>query len=351
MILVAKIVIYKLTEGTIIAEPVFCPKTGNMLANYGTKVTHELIQSLKSREISQVTVLDENTLIVDPIDTTAKELKKLLIEEIRRLAPDKAEANTSDTMVKVSRIACQISVQIVDNTKLVEFCVLMKILNSRYLYQHSIGTCALSLLVAGAMGLSNKEIFIVGTGALLHDVGLCEMPALIKHEKLNPQQELLWKEHPRYGYYFAKDAGFPFEITNLIQSHHEFWNGSGFPQGLTRDKIPPGARIISVCESYDRLLRYEGYPHYQAIEYLYGGGNYYYDSAVVQSFINNLAVYPLGSLVRLSTGEVGVVANVRQNLGPRPVVTVYYNRVNRPLTHPYNIDLGKERTVFIEKVL
>lgn len=84
---------------------------------------------------------------------------------------------------------------------------------------------------------------------------------------------------------------------------------------------------------------------------MYGSCNRIFDSNVVLAFTQNLAVYPLGSLVRLSTGEVGVVVNVRQNLGPRPVVRVFFNRVNRPLTCPKDIDLGKERTIFIKEIL
>ncbi|WP_242951455.1 hypothetical protein [Clostridium kluyveri] len=64
-----------------------------------------------------------------------------------------------------------------------------------------------------------------------------------------------------------------------------------------------------------------------------------------------MAVYPLGSLVRLTTKEVGVVVNVRKNLGPRPIVRVYFNRVNRPLSEVKDVDLGIENTIFIEEVL
>ena len=66
---------------------------------------------------------------------------------------------------------------------------------------------------------------------------------------------------------------------------------------------------------------------------------------------STIPVYPLGALVRLSNGEVGIVANIRKNEGGRPIVKVHYNRFNRPITESKIIDLGKERTVFIEEVL
>ena len=133
--------------------------------------------------------------------------------------------------------------------------------------------------------------------------------------------------------------------------HHENWDGSGYPDGLKAEKIPIGSRIISVCEKYDSLIRQENYQHYQAIEYIYGTGGIYFDPEVVHAMCSRLAVYPLGSLVRLSSGDVGVVANVRKNEGPRPVVRVYFNRLNKPYAQPKEVDLGQQLTVFIQEML
>lgn len=339
-----------LLEGMVVAEPIICPKTEKVLLSHGTKLTDSLIETLQLRGVKTVAVAEQYTLLVDPVDTTTRELRRCLEDGILKYAPDVPEANTSDNMVNVSRTARRIASKIVENRDVVQFCVISKLLDDQFLFRHLVNSCVLSLLVAGAMGFDAYGMQCIGTGALLHDIGLCEMPALIRPQNRSSQQESLWKEHPRYGYYIAKEAGFSDDIVNLILNHHENWDGSGYPRGISENDIPIGARIIAVCESYDRLL-YEGYPHYQAIEYLYGGGSFYFDSQVVQNFTNNIAVYPLGSMVRLSTGEVGVVVNVRQNLGPRPLVRVYYNRVNRPLSVPKDVDLGKERTIFIEKVL
>ena len=88
-----------------------------------------------------------------------------------------------------------------------------------------------------------------------------------------------------------------------------------------------------------------------AIEELYGTSGIYYDPEVVKVFVNNIPIYPLGVMVRLSTQEVGIVSNIRKNEGPRPIVKIYYNRVNRPITEDKIVDLGKERTIFIEEIL
>jgi len=343
--------IQSLLEGMITAEPITCPSTGKILLNSGSKLTTAMIESLKSRGINQVSITDQYTLFVDPVDTMTKELGKLLYDKIIKIAPDIPEANTLDKMVNVSRSARKVANKIIQNRNVVQYCVLMKLLDDSFLFNHAINTCVLSLLVAGAMNLNEESVEQVGTGAILHDIGLCEMPLVINTKQRNNQQELLYREHPTYGYYFAKEIGLPEEVAEIILNHHENWNGKGYPKNICGQSIPIGARIVAICETYDRLLYQEGYPHNKALEYLIDERNNSFDGKIVQVFLNSLAVYPLGSMVRLSTGEVGVVVNVRKNQGARPIVRIYYNRVNRPLTKPYDVDLSAKVNVFVDKVL
>jgi HD-GYP domain-containing protein (c-di-GMP phosphodiesterase class II) len=346
-----KIAVSELSEGMVIAETLLCPKTKKVLLPKGTKLTESFINQIKSRKFEEILVEELYTLCIDPIDNIRKSLKSSLNEEILKLCPDKSEANKSDKMLAVSRLVRNLSSEIIDDSVLASFCVQMKIIDDKFLYTHSVSVCALSMLVAGALDLSEKEIVTIGSAALIHDLGLCEMPQLVNLAQKTSQQEALFKEHPLYGYYFAKEAGVADRISNIILHHHEQWNGDGFPDKLAGESIPLGARIISVCDAFDRAVRFDNIPRYQAIELLYGGGNFYFDSNIVNAVINNLAVYPLGSMVRLTTGEVGVVVNIRNSLGARPIIRVYYNKVNRSLSSPKDIDLGKERTVFIQNIL
>ena len=182
-------------------------------------------------------------------------------------------------------------------------------------------------------------------------MGIAEMPNLVRLDKRNDAEEKLWQEHPTYGYYFALQKNIPRVIASCIQSHHEKYNGSGYPKGISGDEIPLGARIIGVCERYAAAITYLDIPPYLAVEELYGASGMYYDPKVVETFVNNIPIYPLGVMVRLSTKEVGIVSNIRQNDGPRPLVKIYYNRVNRSVTEERIVDLGVERTIFIEEIL
>lgn len=343
----------ELKDGMVVSEHIYDPQTKKLLLKCGSKLDKELIALIKHYELQEVPIEEQFTLSMNPIELIAKEIKADLTKAITRLVPEKPEANPSDKITTVAkRVLGIINKQKIEhNQDVLEQALQMKICNNEFLYKHCISSCALSTLVAGTLDLSDEEIYIIGQAALLHDIGLCETPFIIESTKRNNQEEALYQEHTKYGYYILKDKNIDRRVASYILYHHEQWNGEGFPNKMAGEDIPLAARIISVCETYDRLLRYEKYPHYQAIEYLYGAGNYLFDSKVVNAFINNLAVYPLGSLVKLSNGEVGLVVNVRKNQGPRPIVKVYYDNTSKPLITPKDIDLGKERTVFIQKVL
>lgn len=339
----------ELLEGMVVGRKVL-KNNGEILLKEGDKVTGSTISTLLIEEINKVWVLDPYTLAIDPFDVARKELKRDLAAEILMVAPASKEANMNDEMAEYSRMAVEISSKIAEQDKVLKYLLNMKILDQNY-YLHAVRTCALSILTAGAMKLGPKEVFYIATAAILHDIGLIETPYLIKNRPKSAQEEAQWREHATYGYYLALDGGIKDDIAVMIKNHHETWCGDGFPEGAAGENIPVGARIINVCQSYDHLIRYEGVPPYEAIEYLYGAGGVLFDSEITKIFTENIAVYPLGSMVRLTSGEVGVVVNIRANKGPRPIITLYYDAMNKPFGIPKEVDLGKERTLFIKEVL
>jgi len=336
--------------GMEIEQAIISPENNQCLLKSGSILTLRNIDKLKELNITEVHIKDRNTIFVSPFDKMQKMLVNDYIQKLRSTAPKNPEANKNDTVVKVAANLERFIVQIAKSEYVLDFLVQLRIINKEKLYDSSIYTGVLSGLIAGCMGLSNEEIIGAIIGGLLHDIGLAEMPTLVGLETLTPQQEKLWLEHPTYGYYFALQHNIPKIIANCIQYHHERWDGSGYPKQLVGEDIPILARIISVCASYaDAITKKQ--PPYMAVEELYGTSGIYYDPAVVSAFVNNIPIYPLGEMVRLSTKEIGIVSNIRKNEGPRPIVKIYYNRVNRPISEDKIIDLGKERTIFIEEIL
>ena len=324
---------------------------GKTLLSSGTILSISNIDKLQEFGIKVINVADRYTHLITPTDKMQTQLVEDFIRILRRIAPNSPEANKSDEVVKVANILEHIIPKIAKNEAVLEFMVELRIIDKIKLYEHSVHTAVLAGLVAGSMGLDIENILCAVTGGLLHNIGVAEMPTLLNISQMTPQQENLWKEHPTYGYYFAIQKNIPRVIANCIQYHHERYDGSGYPKGIKGEEIPVLARIVKICSKYSAAVTYQDISPYMAVEEIYGASGIYYDPEVVKAFVNNIQIYPLGVMVRLSTKEVGIVSNIRKNEGPRPIVKVYYNRVNRPITEDKVIDLGVERTIFIEEIL
>lgn len=324
---------------------------GKTLLSSGTILSISNIDKLQEFGIKVINVADRYTHLITPTDKMQTQLVEDFIRILRRIAPNSPEANKSDEVVKVANILEHIIPKIAKNEAVLEFMVELRIIDKIKLYEHSVHTAVLAGLVAGSMGLDIENILCAVTGGLLHNIGVAEMPTLLNISQMTPQQENLWKEHPTYGYYFAIQKNIPRVIANCIQYHHERYDGSGYPKGIKGEEIPVLAKIVKICSKYSAAVTYQDISPYMAVEEIYGASGIYYDPEVVKAFVNNIPIYPLGVMVRLSTKEVGIVSNIRKNEGPRPIVKVYYNRVNRPITEDKVIDLGVERTIFIEEIL
>ena len=324
---------------------------GKTLLSSGTILSIKNIEKLHELNIKSIHIADRYTHLITPIDKMQTQLVEDLTRMLRQIAPNSPEANKSDEVVKVANVLEKIILKIAKNETVLEFMVELRIIDKVKLYDHSVHTAVLAGLVAGSMGLDVENILCAVTGGLLHNIGVAEMPTLLNIKEMTPPQQTLWREHPTYGYYFAIQKNISRTIANCIQYHHERYDGTGYPKGIKGEEIPLLARIISICAKYSAAITYENISPYMAVEEIYGASGIYYDPEVVKAFVNNIPIYPLGVMVRLSTKEVGIVSNIRKNKGPRPIIKVYYNRVNRPITEDKIIDLGVERTIFIEEIL
>lgn len=342
--------ITELRPGMVLEKPVYAPDSQKILLAYGTVLSDLLIKKMAICGVKEVTIADPYTLFIKPLHQIANHLKETYDYLIGKYSSENPAGNLNDAMVGIAKLVKKTSERICEDEEILNFCVQMKILQEGILFEYSVLTSVFSGLVAGALGL-NKDIYDIMVGGLLHNIGCMEMPFLIGVKDLKDQQLLLWKEHPVYGYYFSIQQNISRDIAKIILHHHENWDGSGYPNQLKGEDIPIGARIVNICSAVSSQIYYEKMQPYEAMEYIYCSSNIFFDKRIVDAFVGNITLYPLGAMVRLTTGEVGIVSNVRRNFGPRPVVNVFFNRFNKPLSEPLVVDLGKERTIFISHIL
>jgi putative nucleotidyltransferase with HDIG domain len=223
--------------------------------------------------------------------------------------------------------------------------------------KHVLMVCVLSLILGTVLGMPEERLKLLGKSALVHDIGKKAVPQkiLTKRENLTPEETKVFQEHTKNGYHILREQGFDAAIARVALYHHERWDGSGYINKLSGENIDLSSRIVAVADAYDDLIRGLTYkqkqlPH-EAMEFLYGTGNIYFDARVVKAFTGNICAYPLGSIVKFSTGEIGIVVNVHKTLAPRPIVKIFYDSNNVRLNYPRQIDLSEEKTIFITKIL
>ena len=157
---------------------------------------------------------------------------------------------------------------------------------------HSYRVTEYSLTLARKLGLSDKALSILAKGALLHDIGKIGIPdsILLKPGKLTDEEWKIMKMHPTMGYELLKKIDFLEEAAEIVLSHHEHYNGKGYPRGLKGEQIPLGARIFSVVDALDAMTSNRPYRQAlsfeEAIERIAKSSGSQFDPSIVRVFLS-----------------------------------------------------------------
>jgi putative nucleotidyltransferase with HDIG domain len=198
---------------------------------------------------------------------------------------------------------------------------------------HSLNVCVLSLTFGNALGLSKEELHELGLGALLHDIGKMRVPlkVLNKPGKLTKDEFEIMKSHPGLGYELIRhDVNLSQEVLTIVKSHHERLNGQGYPDNLNEKEISYFTKIVSITDVYDAItsdrVYHDGMTPHDALQKLYQWMPSNYDSELIQEFIRTIGIYPVGSVVELLTGHIGIVVKLNHTHRLKPVVMLIMDR-------------------------
>jgi putative nucleotidyltransferase with HDIG domain len=221
----------------------------------------------------------------------------------------------------------------------------------QYTQTHSINVCILALVFGRELGLSLEDLNTLGLGALLHDIGKMRIPLAIlnKPGQLTKTEFEVMKRHVQEGVALLEHMPMPKQAIEAVQGHHERYDGSGYPQGLRGANIGLYGRIAAIVDVYDALttdrIYRPGIISHDAFKYLYEGGNKAFEQALVLRFIQALGTYPVGSLVKLNSGEIGLVVSTHRAHRLRPRVRLILNPHGQPYLAPVIVDLVNQFTV------
>jgi len=224
-----------------------------------------------------------------------------------------------------------------------------------YTFNHSVNVCVLSLAVGRRIGLSRSQLGELGLAALFHDLGKTIIPPelLNKTGKLDSAELDLLQRHPVEGVrQLIRLKGLTKATAKLMISvfrHHSNVDRTGYPPLREDEEISLCSRIIRIVDSYDvmtskRIYRRGILNNVEALEELWNLAGIHFDTVLLKIFIATIGVYPPGSLVQLSSGEIAVVLKNSRDAGNllRPVVKTLARWDDRPHS-PSIVDLGQER--------
>jgi len=213
---------------------------------------------------------------------------------------------------------------------------------------HSLNVCIFALTFARYLKFNKEEMNEIGIGALMHDIGKMRVPLEIlnKEGQLNDEERALVREHAQHGYDIVKNTkGLPASTLEIVYAHHERKKGTGYPRGLIESQIHLFARIVAIVDVYDAITSDRVYHHgmntLDALKNMFKWRENDLDTELVESFIQCLGIYPIGSLVQLNTGEVGIVLSMAPGKNLVPIVMLVCDKDKKVVTPPRVIDLSQ----------
>lgn len=220
-----------------------------------------------------------------------------------------------------------------------------------YTYMHSVAVCAMMVALARQLGLDAEQTRSAGVAGLMHDLGKAAMPmdVLNKPGKLTEAEFAIIKTHPQEGHRLLQaGANVDPMVLDVCLHHHEKTNGSGYPHGLKGDEISLFAKMGAVCDVYDAITSNRpyksGWDPAHSLRKMAEWANGHFDPKVFQAFVKSLGIYPVGSLVRLSSGRLGVVVEQTGKSLTTPMVKVFYSTQANERLVPEMVDLSQTGT-------
>ena len=212
---------------------------------------------------------------------------------------------------------------------------------------HCMNVCVMAVSFGRTLGMEKAELEILGLGGLLHDLGKMRVPLEIlnKPSKLTFEEFEVMKTHPVEGYNMLKEQGdLPGDVLDIVKHHHERRNGKGYPSQLGGDEINNMTRIVAIVDVYDAItsdrVYHDAISPYDALKNMYEWVKEDFDKDMIEKFIKCLGIYPIGCVVELNLGHVGIVVSASEKSKLRPIVMLVQNSKHETFPKPKLVNLA-----------
>jgi len=217
-----------------------------------------------------------------------------------------------------------------------------------YTYMHSVAVCALMVALARQLGLNDEQVRQAGLAGLLHDVGKMMIPLSIlnKPGKLTDAEFEKMRSHPAEGHkMLLEGSGIGEAALDVCLHHHEKVDGSGYPERLTDAQISLYAKMGAVCDVYDAITSNRPYKNgwepAESLRKMAEWSKGHFDTTIFHAFVKSVGIYPIGSLVKLESGHLGVIIEQTEKSLLKPILMVFFSIKSNCRITPELLDLSK----------
>ncbi len=215
---------------------------------------------------------------------------------------------------------------------------------------HSLAVCTLATIIGQALGYDLMKLHELATGALLHDIGLFQLPRHLFRTStpLSGEDLAAFRHHPRLGAIaIESQREFPQTVRRIAAEHHVTLDGQGYPAETSAGSTAEASRIVMIADRYDELLTGFGglqpRPSHTAIQQLFQEGEFgRLDLHLVSLFIKLVGIYPVYSVVELNTKERGMIIAINPTTLHQPILVLTYDETGNLYRNPLTIDLSNQ---------
>ncbi|MCE5251235.1 HD domain-containing protein [bacterium] len=382
-----------ITEGMVLGKSIY-NMNGTLLLGAGFRINLDIISKLNARGYTHVYIMEEGTEEIIPEDVISEEhrlqAKMKLADKVevvknianfKNLTIDKAtDLMESGYLEKVSisfelrKLVKEILRDISETGSKFMNTIMIKSKDS-YFLDHSINTTVLAILIGSKYRFSNTELTSLALGTLLHDIGKIIIEQLDETSKSKAGANL-YKEHPTFGYILLKNSpDVTILETQIVNQHHEFQDGSGFPIGLKGQNLPPVkdekkrenghifrlAEITCVANAFDNLvlnpLQTKNLTPQDALGELIINAGSHFNRDIIETLHQVVPMFPVGTHVKITDivdpnliGCYGVVAKINEAALNKPIIIITSNKKRKKIK-PIMIDTSRLNRIELKLII